>query len=506
MSKIIAIYSVYNEEKLIGDSISSVIDFVDEVHIFDGAYKHFDRDSFKSTDRTIQIAYSFGKKVIIHNPIYFYENQLDKRTKTLIGKNGDIYVILDGDVIVGNPEEITKLRDVNFDVCYARAESPIYDYPYRVQLIFRHRDGMKYSSIHHCISDKNDNILFSHQHYKKGLNIIYKDIIFYNRKYLEPKSRLNRISQHKALSNKVEVYNYNNNSSASKRLEKVENAGAGCTSKIVEIIKEPNSPKYSICIPISRTWAIKRWFLHFKNVKLPYDECEIICLYDGNGQAVSSLLKKALIAICDKFNGVTYICTNNSKNGEFENVVERRKRIIRNWILFKNQVQGEYILGFEDDTLPDLDAYEKLIELQLSDKNIGFIQGNEVGRWPRGQVIANWHVLSTENGKPYKVGTGKRPTKEVIDIDGGGWYCFISPTKVFIKIVMDPECNEMPGGPDVSFVWEIKKLGYRCLADTSINCIHFTETADFTINGYPLHKAIFAKDKSGNWAKKVTKI
>lgn len=78
--------AVYNEEKNIHHAISSAIDLVDEVVVVDGG----------STDRTVEIAKSYGKKVrIIHsdNPAMFHKN----KQKAIEAAKGEWILQLDAD-------------------------------------------------------------------------------------------------------------------------------------------------------------------------------------------------------------------------------------------------------------------------------------------------------------------------------------------------------------------------------------------------------------------------
>ena len=83
--------AVYNEEKNLHYPMDSAIDFVDEVIIVDGG----------STDKTVEIAKSYGKKVIVidsDNPVMFHKN----KQKAIEAAKGEWILQLDAD------EELTS--------------------------------------------------------------------------------------------------------------------------------------------------------------------------------------------------------------------------------------------------------------------------------------------------------------------------------------------------------------------------------------------------------------
>ena len=81
--------AVYNEEKNIHYSLDSAIDIADEVIIVDGG----------STDRTIEVAKSYGKKIRIinsDNPVMFHKN----KQKAIEAAQGEWILQLDADEVL----------------------------------------------------------------------------------------------------------------------------------------------------------------------------------------------------------------------------------------------------------------------------------------------------------------------------------------------------------------------------------------------------------------------
>ncbi len=96
--------AVYNEEKNIHYPLDSTIDLVDEVIIVDGG----------STDKTVEIAKSYGKKVRViktYNPAMFHKN----KQKAIEVARGEWILQLDADEELSKElkEEIKKIINMN---------------------------------------------------------------------------------------------------------------------------------------------------------------------------------------------------------------------------------------------------------------------------------------------------------------------------------------------------------------------------------------------------------
>ena len=75
--RLIVLMNVFNEARYIAKAIESVHDFVDEIWLFDGAYKEYPHNSVSSTDGTLKIASQYPKVKIYKND-EAWENQLEK--------------------------------------------------------------------------------------------------------------------------------------------------------------------------------------------------------------------------------------------------------------------------------------------------------------------------------------------------------------------------------------------------------------------------------------------
>ena len=113
--------------------------------VVDGAYISFSHDKPWSTDGTIEISQKYADEVITTNRAW--ESQIVKRNQYLVGKDGDWYLMIDGDEeLAGNPKDYEKQDDWNISLYRTDGISA-----YPVYRLFRHRKGIRYFGTHHCL-------------------------------------------------------------------------------------------------------------------------------------------------------------------------------------------------------------------------------------------------------------------------------------------------------------------------------------------------------------------
>lgn len=147
----------------------------------------------------------------------------------------------------------------------------------------------------------------------------------------------------------------------------------------------------------------------------------------------------------------------------------RRNRITDAWRWFLREAAAPVILAAEDDTLPDADAYPRL--LRHLQGGAVFAQGTCVAR--QLPYVPHWTVGQDE------IRSASYDGREVVDIQGGGWYCAAMVTEAARSCLVVDE--GFPLGPDVLFVRELARAG-RCVGDWAVECGHFGQ-------GFHLHPA-----------------
>lgn len=464
--KLIAVMNVFNEEFTIGKSIGSIIDHVDEVHVFDGAYKQFPHEHPWSTDRTKEICKSFGKKVRFHECTEPWETQMLKRSKMFIGEPGDYYFKLDGDEYVANPELIRKYLtgDTGFVWCH----SNLYSRPYVVARIHKHHDGMHYAGRHHWLFDGDDRFLTSDQQVNTDRDNVTTPIRIYNLRSngrWKKKRNFLKVRNVDELSYRDENAVYGTNVPLMRHPFAAERPNRSAT-----VVPAKENPKHSFVLTFSRPWATDRYFQRLNQLWIP-ENTEAICLVDHTDRWFISRVEQGLKE-SGHFDGITMLPTFHHPLPEFARAAERRARIAENWLKVMNEVRGEVVLYSEDDSIPvDPYTYQKLLE-RLDDPEVDFVQANIVSRW-KDRLCPAWQV-DEHAGAPVRVSSAL-PSKGMQPIQGVGWYCFAAKAET-LQAVYPHRDGVMPLGPDLRFGWALHKLGYKLFHDWDLPIEHITET------------------------------
>lgn len=468
--RLIVLINAFNEALHIEKCIKSVHEVADEIWLYDGAYKEYPNKKPYSTDGMLEIASKFSKVKIFGNNNQLWENQIVKRTAMFEnGQDGDMFFVLDGDEYCTNPE---LLRDnLDCDVGWVWALCNLYRRPYMKARIFKWQKGMHYAGRHHWLYAENNAFITSDQRQNLRYKHLNTPIRIFNYRDSSLPERIddkkdflkNRSVYEMKYKTELEVYD----KVSTRVIAHQERAGSPC--RPAEVLKYNTEVDYTFTLMFSRPWAVTKYFDNLDKMEIP-PKTEIICVIDTRDyefvDAVVSRLKK----LSDKFNTIKYIVTENLRLEEFTGVAFRRKRIIDNWHILLTEARGEIILAAEDDSLPQPDAYIKLIK-DLKDNKVDFVQGNIIGRW-RSNMYPAWKVFE-KNGQPWKVTSGEEKTG-LEEIQGCGWYCFASYADVCRKYQMIDDQN-LPLGPDVSFGYKLWKAGFKLLHDWDIKVEHFGE-------------------------------
>lgn len=473
---VVASVSVFNEYPGIVRAIRSVIDVVDEVRVYDGAYATYPHGNHFSTDGTLdRVRDTFGDAVRIVEAPKAYENQLAKRSRILADAARKTLVIVDGDEWIANPAGLREALRIfargRHDVGWVELVSNLYAAPYRQPRIFRVRKGWHYAGRHHWIFDDSGNLVASHRavtrRYSHAMNL---DVKLYNVRRHErgrdkASFRRKRNPTELRFKSESEVYG------AKDKLITPKCVSPERTRKAFQEVlsSADGTPPYTVTAMFSRVWAVRPWFEWFRRVSLPWEDAELLIVVDGE-RSLGSKVAREMRALEPAYGARLYV---TGARAPGERGTGRRDRIIANWNLLLPEVRGEVLLGTEDDTFPQLDAYDRLIALVESGE-AAFAQASVLGRWSI-RMVPHWRV-NYVGSRPQAVLSGRPPRKGAemtVEIQGGGWYCFACRTDVAREVGVR-RAVEVPLGPDVQFVLDLAQAGHRCVGLWDVWCDHLT--------------------------------
>lgn len=149
MAKLIACIIAYNEEDLLPQCLESIKGKVDEIILVDGRIAAFPGVGASSTDNTIEIARSYGARVIASAQPY--ENEAAMRSRYLVGKEGDWYLLIDADEKCMT--DLPSVADFPPGIGTYAIHTRMIGAPTNVwrPRLFRHHGKMEYREIHDAL-------------------------------------------------------------------------------------------------------------------------------------------------------------------------------------------------------------------------------------------------------------------------------------------------------------------------------------------------------------------
>lgn len=271
-----------------------------------------------------------------------------------------------------------------------------------------------------------------------------------------------------------------------------------------DLVKASNDPKVTFFIPTSRGWVFDRFREQLLAAQLPYSTTELVVLLDSDSEALRQqwldLLR--LMRLEKPWNGIRLYTTGNKPLPDDAWIHHRRDRIIDLHEQAKELIgKTEHIYSLEDDTFVEPDTYSRLVGRLR--EGVGLVTAVEAGRWDI-KMVGVWEI-EEEDGKPVTVRTKLPPAEPIVEnIQGAGWYCFITPTALFKSIQRrsEGEC----WGPDVCYCYDITRQGFEALVDWSIHCGHLTDKGEMILPDGHIRQLEW-KNFDGKWfrGKEATK-
>lgn len=233
-------------------------------------------------------------------------------------------------------------------------------------------------------------------------------------------------------------------------------------------------PKYTLFIPLSRQWVWEKLYDYLVHIDLSssqLNQTEIVVYLDADRLDFKfyAMVYEDLKMLPKYFNlnSIRLIWSERPPLDDKDRVKQRRERVIEIRKCAQTYTgNSKYFMQLEDDTIPPDFAFKRLLKL-IKSEQAGFVTAIECGRWSA-KHAGVW-VMDDIN-KPTRIETLPLMSG-ITPIQGGGAYCFVCTTKLMKEANFrdEGECF----GPDVNFVLDICRKGYKALADWSIKCDHY---------------------------------
>jgi hypothetical protein len=228
-------------------------------------------------------------------------------------------------------------------------------------------------------------------------------------------------------------------------------------------------------VPITRHWALNQLFAGIINLEKPA-ECtfELLIYVDSIDPRIKNGLEYWVEELAQRDIQADVKYSGRPEPSEVR-LDARRQRIVqvhKDIAEIAADYNADYIFGIEDDTIVPPYALARMLSFAQRNPDMGFIEGVQCGRH-KYKMIGAWRVNDIHN--PTKVTTYpytpvNRKHSFVESVDGGGFYCYLTPAKLFCEADyrVEGECL----GVDMLYGLDLRRKGYKNYIDWSIVCGH----------------------------------
>jgi len=271
-------------------------------------------------------------------------------------------------------------------------------------------------------------------------------------------------------------------------------------------------PPITVFCPFTRPENVRRFFDDLASTDLKAENTNLALIIDigENKDTGEQDGIKIYTRIMEEMNRTKYRKFIIIKNYEHHvnpiNIPIRRERIAEIHNQSKDIISaldGEYVLGLEDDTIFTNLCVQRLLEpfnsFATLDKPIGLVSAYAAGRW-HNKIIGIWNFDNIDN--PTECWT-ELPSKGYQECDATGFYCYLTPKELYIKHNYNTDVIE-PYGPDVNYGLWLRREGFVNIVDWSQPCGHKDGDIIITPNDN-LYVEHFYKAKEPAWIRTTNK-
>lgn len=252
-----------------------------------------------------------------------------------------------------------------------------------------------------------------------------------------------------------------------------------------------------IFMPITRAWRMNEIAQMLGRLDTHGFKCELlVCIDNANitEHFVANAFEKYELTIPYRI-----IQTKKYPVGEV-NMASRRNRITEMLEFSKKHIgDTDFVFMVEDDTDIKPLAMKALIvdyaNLTKAGAKVGFVEGVQVGRHGY-RMIGGWRIDDLENPQVMQTIPFRRDIL-IEKIDGGGLYCFITPTNLFKSHTWhwEAECLSV----DVMYGIDLRKKGYQNFIDWTVEAGHVQQDKSTLLPNDKCVVVRYEKQPAGHW-------
>ena len=264
-------------------------------------------------------------------------------------------------------------------------------------------------------------------------------------------------------------------------------------------------PPITVFCAFTRPHYIKRWFDDLASTDLKPENTNLAFIIDVGedefGQHSGVKIYTRIMAEMERTNYRKFLITKNYDHVVPGSIPLRRKRIAEIHNQSKaliDALDGEMVLGLEDDTIFTNLCVRRLYNPFIETENVGLVSAYQAGRWNK-KMIGIWEFDDPFNPQRCKT-LLPNPDADYQEIDAAGMYCYLTPSFLYKAHYYNTQ-DWQPWGPDVNYGLWCKTEGNYNYVDWSQPCGHIDGEVIITPNS-DLYVEEFFKKADKVWYRK----
>lgn len=263
-------------------------------------------------------------------------------------------------------------------------------------------------------------------------------------------------------------------------------------------------PPITVFCAFTRAEYVRRWFDDLASTDLKAENTNLAFIIDVGedafGQHIGGKIYGRIVDEMHRTNYRNYLIIRNYDHTVPGSIPLRRKRIAEVHNESKeiiSAMDGQFVLGLEDDTVFTNLCVERLYRPFTENKKVGFVSAYEAGRW-HNKIIGIWGFDHPQS--PTQCWT-ELPGKDYQEIDGAGMYCYLTPTDLYMEHDYYSE-DWQPWGPDVNYGLWLRQKGFDNYVDWSQPCGHIDGDQIITPNDNLYVESFHYDESLKGWVRK----